>query len=35
MKNTKFDWSIVVQVLIKILSIGLIHIEKHKKDEEN
>ena len=35
MKSSKFDWSIIVQVLIKILTIGLVHIEKHKKDSEN
>ena len=36
MKNTKFDWSIIVQVLIKILTIGLYHVEKNrKKDSED
>ena len=35
MKSSKFDWSIIVQVLIKILTIGLYHVEKHKKDSEN
>ena len=33
MKETKFDWSMVVRVLIRILTIGLCHVEKHKKED--
>ena len=33
MKSSKFDWSIIVQVLIKILTIGLVHIEKNRKEQ--
>ncbi len=30
-ENKKIDWARVLQILIRILTIGLIHLKKHKK----
>ena len=31
-QKKSFDWSKVLEVIIKILTIGLYHVEKHKKN---
>ena len=31
----KFDWSIVVEILIQILTLGLGHVKKHKSGNES
>ena len=30
-ESTKFDWTKVLDIVIKILTIGLYHVNKHKK----
>ena len=31
----KIDWSIVVEILIQILTLGLGHVKKHKSGNES
>ena len=30
----KFDWTKVIEIVLKILSIGLYHVEKHSKPKD-
>ena len=30
----KIDWTIVLNIVLKILSIGLYHVEKHSKPKD-